>query len=118
MPSRSPGAGGDFGATGIRDLVDGLATVDGLGDQSLLLELGEARIDRAGARRVGAAGAVRERLHDVVAVPRTLVEEAQQVEAQVAVREDGCHHHSSSASAAACALAGGVCGCSARGAAP
>ncbi len=52
-------AGGDLGATGIRDLVDGLAAVDGLGDQSLFLELGEAGIDRAGARRVGAAGAVR-----------------------------------------------------------
>ena len=85
MPSRSPARACDLGVAGRGDLVDGLATVHRLGDESLLLELREARVHRAGARRVGAAGAIRQRLHDVVAVARTLVEQIQQVEAQVAV---------------------------------
>src|SRR5690606_25332938 len=69
--------------------------------ESLLFELGQARVDGAGARRVGAAGAVRERLHDVVAVARPCIEQIQQIEAQVAVGEDRAHHHSASVSIAA-----------------
>ena len=85
-----------LGVAGVGDLVDGLAAVDGLGDEALLFELREARVDRAGAGRVRPAGAVRERLHDVVAVAGALVEQVQQVEAQVAMGEDGGHDHSSS----------------------
>ena len=84
-------AGGDLGPSGLRDRVDGLAAVDGLGDEALVFELREARVDRARARGVGAAGAVGECLHEVVAVPRGFVEKAQEIQAQVAVREDGRH---------------------------
>ena len=92
MPSRSPDAGGEFGAAGIGDLVDGLAAVGLLGDEALLFELRQARVDRARARHVGAAEAVAERLDELVAVHRALGEQAQQVEPQVPVREDGRAH--------------------------
>ena len=95
------GARFDLGVPGGGDRVDRLAAVHRLADETLFFELRQARVDRAGARRVGAAGAVGERLHDVVAVPWALVEEIEQVQAQIAVGEDGGHHHSSSASFAA-----------------
>ena len=88
MPSSSRPRVGELGAPGVGDRVDGLAAVGFLGDEALLLELREARVDRAGARDVGAAEALAERLDELVAVHRPLVEQAQQVEPQVAVGED------------------------------
>mgnify|MGYP001128859438 CR=1 FL=1 len=89
-------ARGDLCAAGVGDLVDGLASVDRLGHEPLFLELREPRVDGAGRGRVGAAGALGQGLHEVVAVARSFGEQAEDVKAQVAVGEDGAHHHSSS----------------------
>ncbi len=93
----------ELGAPGIRDRVDGLAAVGLLRHEALLFELGEPRVDRAGARHVGAAEAVAQRLDQLVAVHRPLGEEAEQVEPQVSVREDrrdSCLHRSEHADVA------------------
>src|SRR5690606_11707453 len=84
-------AGGEFGDASIRDRVDGLAAVGLAADEALLAELRQAGVDRARARDVGAAETIAECLHEFVAVHGPLREQAQQVEAQVAVAEDGGH---------------------------
>ena len=53
----------ELGTTGFGDLVNGFAAIHRLGDEPIFLELGQARIDRAGARNVGAAETVTERLN-------------------------------------------------------
>ena len=93
--------GVEFGATGLGDLVDGLAAVGRLRDEALFLELRQARVDRAGARAVRAAEAVAQRLDELVPVARLLVEQGEQVEAQAAVGEDRRGHADASAPAAA-----------------
>src|SRR5690606_3601292 len=80
-----------------RDRVHGLAAVRLVGDQALRLQLGQARIDCSGAGNVRSAEAVAELLDELVAVHRALAEEAEQVQPQVAVSEDGGHPTRSSA---------------------
>src|SRR5690606_27008778 len=84
----------DFGTAGGGDLVDRRAALLMLGHEALVFELRQTRVDGAGARRVGATRALGERLDDAVAVERTLGEETQKVEPQVAVAEDGRHYFS------------------------
>ena len=68
--------------------------------QALLLEPGQARVDGAGARAVGAAEAVRQGGDQLVAVLGAALQQREQVEAQLAVREDGRHHQRDPASPA------------------
>src|SRR5690606_20782223 len=91
----------ELGAAGVRDGVDGGAALDGLRDQALLLELRQTWVDRARTGGVRAPGAIGQRLDDAVAVLRSLVQQRQQVQSQIAVREDrGGHDSSHSASSA------------------
>src|SRR5262249_17745412 len=59
-----------------------------------LLEIGQRRIDDAGARRVPAGGLVLEHLDDLVAVARLLGDQREGDQAQVALRQHapGAHH--------------------------
>ena len=76
---------------GIGQLVGAAAVDVGAPHQAVLLELGQARVDGARAGPVGAAEPVGEGGDHLVAVHRTLLEQGQQVEPQLAVREDRRH---------------------------
>ena len=60
----------------------------GLADEPLVLEQGQGRIDHAGRRPVGAAGALFQLLDQLVAVARLLLEQRQDDEPEVAVLEE------------------------------
>ena len=62
------------------------AGVGGDGDQALVLELADRRVDRAGARGPAAAAALGDGLHQLVAVHRLLGEEQQDGRPDVAAR--------------------------------
>src|SRR4051794_37169149 len=62
-----------------------LATVDAFdGDQAFVLELGQHRVDRAGARRPGAVAALADLLNELVAVQWFFAQEQQDGGAHVA----------------------------------
>jgi hypothetical protein len=69
-----------LGSPGLGDRVRRLATLVGALDEALLLELGEPGIDRSSARGIQPVEPVLKVLDDLVPVPRSLVEERQQVE--------------------------------------
>src|SRR6185437_12324764 len=81
----------DLLAALVGDPVD-LAPVDlVVGDQAVLLEPGQPRVDGAGGGRVDTHEAILEQADDLVAVPRRLIEQLQQVQPEPAVPEDGAH---------------------------
>src|SRR6185437_9754237 len=69
------GARHEFGASGVGDLVDLPAAVRLVPHQALGLEPGQARVHRARARRVEPCETLTQLLDDLVAVPRTLVQQ-------------------------------------------
>ncbi len=83
--------GGEFGAPGVGESVDLATALGAVGDQPLLLQLGEPRVDGAGRGRVQALEALLQQADDLVAVARGLVEQLEQVEPEPAVAEDGGH---------------------------
>ena len=78
---------GEMGAAGLGDGVDLLVAL-GAGDGVAgFLEVGQRRVDDAGARAVGAVGTLLQGLDDVVAVARLLGEQGEDDQAEVAVTE-------------------------------
>jgi len=72
------------GAPGVGDLDQlGVGPLDGA-DKALVLELGQRRVHRAGARAPAPAAPLLDRLHQLIAVGRALGEQAQDGEADVA----------------------------------
>src|SRR5262245_24741295 len=64
------------------------------GDVAGILEIGQRRVDDAGARRVPACGLVLQDLDDLVAVARLLGDQRERDQPQVALRQHaaGAHH--------------------------
>ena len=77
---------GEGGASRVGDRGQLAARLAGDRDEALVLELVERRVDRAGARRPTATGAVGDRLHELVPVHRLLDEQHQHGGADVAAR--------------------------------
>src|SRR5215831_2087502 len=84
----------EMGAALVGDGVALLGALDLGGDVAGLFEIGQRRIDDAGARRVPAGGLVFEHLDDLVAVARLLGDQRKRDQAQVALRQHapGAHH--------------------------
>src|SRR5665647_3479214 len=80
---------GDFTSAGIGDRVGPLAAVLGALDQTLFLQLGQPWIHGPGAGGVEPIEAFLERLDDLVAMAGALVQQCEQIEAHLAMGEDG-----------------------------
>jgi hypothetical protein len=94
-------AGTDFGQSGLRDAIGGLAAFVRARDQALVLQLRQAGIDRARARRIEPAESGLQILDDLVSMPWRLGKQRQQVEPQLAVRKDRAHRWSQPSGTAA-----------------
>src|SRR5262245_45720548 len=96
----------EMSAAFVGDGVELLGTLGLSGDVTRLLEIGQRRINDAGARRIPAGGLVFEHLDDLVAVARLLGDQRERDQAQVALRQHAPGAHPIAAVTSAPAVAG------------
>src|SRR5262249_10543584 len=82
----------ELGAPGVGERVHLAAALGGVADQALLLQLGQPRADGARGRCVPPLEPLLQQPAPLVPVPRGLLQQDQQVEAEPAVTEHRGHH--------------------------